>query len=300
MYQEMTLLEFQERFNNEQKCWEYLRQKRWPEGFVCPRCEHTEAFFHGPRKLYECKACRYQASLTAGTILHRTRTPLRYWFWMMFLMSRNKAGYSMLGLQKMLGIRHYKTAWMMGHKIRKAMADRNERYQLSGLVEMDDAFFGGKRRKIRGRGAEHKQKVLVMAENRGEKPGFTAMQIVDRIDEKSVRRTACEWIQPGQKIRTDGYVSFLTLAKEAFHHQRVLVETPAQASVKFPWVHTVVSNCKNQLQGTQRAVSLKHLSRYLSEYCYRFNRRFWEQQLFDRLLTACTLTMTVTYSELSQ
>ena len=107
-------------------------------------------------------------------------------------MSRNKAGHSMLGLQKLLGIGQYRTVWMMGHKIRKAMADRNQHYRLAGLVEMDDAFFGGQGKKIRGRGAECKAKVLVMAENRHDRAGFAAMEVVERIDERSVRRTACK------------------------------------------------------------------------------------------------------------
>jgi len=215
-------------------------------------------------------------------------------------MARNKAGYSMLGLQKLLGIRDYKTVWMMGHKIRKAMAERNDRYQLKGFVEMDDAFFGGQREEIRGRGAKNKVAVIVAAENRGDAPGFASIDVVDHIDEVSVRRVARKRIQAGQTIRTDGYSTFTTLSKDGFEHDRIVVGKPAQASVKFPWVHTVISNCKGQFQGTQRGVSLKHLPRYLAEFSYRFNRRFWESQLFDRLLTACSFTMTVTYSELSQ
>jgi transposase-like protein len=299
MYKEISLLEFQERFNSEDKCRAYLFEKRWPDGFVCPRCQGAEHYYQRARQLYQCKTCRYQASVTAGTVFHGTRVPLRYWFWMIFLMSRNKAGYSMLGIQKLLGIGQYRTVWMMGHKIRRAMAERNQRYQLSGLVEMDDAFFGGRRTKTRGRGAQDKAKVLVMAENRGERPGFAGMQVVAGIDSQSVRRTALQWIQTGETIRTDALHSFRSLSQEAYRHEHLLVGSPEQAPLKFPWVHTVISNCKGQLQGTQRGVSLKHLPGYLAEFCYRFNRRFWEHQLFDRLLTACTLAFTVTYSELS-
>lgn len=298
MYNEMNLLEFQERFGSEEQCLQYLFEKRWPEGFVCPRCEGSEYYYHRPRQLYECKQCRYQCSVTAGTIFHRSRVPLRKWFWMILLMVRHKAGYSMLGLQKLLGIGQYRTVWMMGHKIRKAMAERNQLYYLSGLVEMDDAYFGGKAAGKRGRGAEGKAKVVVMAENQGDHPGFASMEVVLNLDEDSIRQVASKWIYAGGTVRTDAYSSFQNLSKEAFRHERVWVDTPQQASRKFPWVHMVVSNCKRQLQGTQRAVSLKHLPRYLAEYCYRFNRRFWERQLFDRLLTACSLVETVTYSEL--
>lgn len=300
MYQSMTLLEFQKQFASEEACLQYLFEKRWPKGFECPRCGIREAYYLSARKLYQCTNCRYQVSVTAGTIFHRTRTALRIWFWMIFLMSRNKAGHSMLGLQKLLGIRGYRTAWTMGHKIRKAMADRNERYKLAGLIEMDDAFFGGRRLEKRGRGADHKAPVLVAAENRGETPGFASMDVVERIDEDSVRGVARKRIRAQQTIRTDGYSSFTTLSKEGFAHEKLLVGSPGLAAEKFPWVHTVVSNLKSSLLGIHHGVGLKHLHRYLAEYCYRFNRRYWEEQLFDRLLTACSLSMAVTFAELKQ
>ena len=102
MSEEMSLLEFQQAFGSEEACLKYLFEKRWPEEFQCPHCGHGEYYFLKKRRLYQCRACGYQASVTAGTIFHKTRTPLRYWFWMIFLMSRKKAGVSMLALQKML------------------------------------------------------------------------------------------------------------------------------------------------------------------------------------------------------
>lgn len=299
MYDQMSLLEFQQAFSSEEACVEYLFRKRWAEGFRCPRCGYARYYFLKKRRLYQCRGCGYQASVTAGTIFHKTRTPLQYWFWMIFLMSRQKAGISMLGLQKMLNLSSYQTVWTMGQKIRQAMAVRNERYGLRGLVEMDDSFFGGKGRGKRGRGAEKKAKVLVMAENRGKRAGFAAMQVVEKLDAETVKVTAQRWIYAGETIKTDQYSSFAILSRSHYQHEPEPVTCPEQASVKFPWVHTVVSNCKNQLKGMQRGVSLKHLHRYLSEYCYRFNRRFWDDQLFDRLLTACSLSPTITYAELT-
>ena len=138
MYEQMSLLEFQQAFSSEEACVEYLFQKRWPGGFRCPRCGYDGYYFLKRRRLYQCRGCGYQASVTAGTIFHKTRTPLRYWFWMIFLMSRQKGGVSMLGLQKMLKMSSYQTVWTMGQKIRHAMVLWNERYGLRGLVEMDD------------------------------------------------------------------------------------------------------------------------------------------------------------------
>ncbi len=135
--------------------------------------------------------------------------------------------------------------------------------------EMDDAFFGGKGHGKRGRGAAKKAKVLVMAENRDDHPGFAAMQVVERLAAKTVQKMAECWISAGETIKTDQYSSFSILTRSSYKHESDPVTYPEQ-SVKFPWVHTVVSNCKNQLKGIQRGVSLKHLHRYLSEYCYRF------------------------------
>ena len=299
MYQRMSLLEFQQAFDSEEACVNYLFEKRWPEGFRCPRCRCDRYYFLKKRRLYQCAGCTYQASVTAGTIFHKTRTPLRYWFWMIFFMSRQKAGVSMLSLQKMLNLPSYQTVWTMGQKIRQAMAVRNERYGLRGLVEMDDSFFGSKGRGKRGRGAEKKAKVLVMAENRDKRAGFAAMQVVEKLDTQTIKTTAQRWIYSGERIKTDQYSGYTILTRSQYQHESEPVICPELASVKFPWVHTVISNCKNQLKGMQRGVSLKHLHRYLSEYCYRFNRRFWADQLFDRLLTACSLAPAVTYAELT-
>jgi transposase-like protein len=142
---EMNLLEFQKRFFTEQACHEHLYQIRWPSGYKCPRCGHEEYSYHGVRQLYQCKGCKYQVSLTAGTVFHKTRTPLQKWFWMIFLMGRQKSGISMMSLQRMLGIKSYKTVWMMGHKIRHAMAHRDSHYKLGGLIEIDDTYIGSKK-----------------------------------------------------------------------------------------------------------------------------------------------------------
>ena len=162
----MDILAFQRKFATERACRKHLFKLRWPDGYRCPRCGHEQSSYHSTRRLYQCKACKYQVSLTAGTVFHRTRTPLRKWFWMIFLMSRQKSGVSMLSLQRMLKIKTYKTVWLMGHKIRKAMADRDAHWKLGGLVEMDDSYFGGSKPGKRGRGASKKSKVVIAVEDK--------------------------------------------------------------------------------------------------------------------------------------
>ena len=174
----MSLIEFQRKFATEKACQQHLFRLRWPDGYTCPRCKHDQAYFHRTRHLYQCKACGYQASVTAGTIFHRTRTPLSKWFWMIFLMGRQKSGISMLSLQRMLEIKTYRTVWVMGHKIRKAMQDRDAYYKLAGLIEMDDSYFGASKPGKRGRGAAGKAKVVVAVQTLENNSGFAKMQQV--------------------------------------------------------------------------------------------------------------------------
>lgn len=205
-YENMDFFQFQKRFSREDFCWKHLVKLRWPHGFVCPRCGHDKAGFHSKRKLLQCKGCRYQVSATAGTIFHKTKIPLRKWFWFIFLMSSQKTGVSIQGLQRLLGIKSYRTAWSMAHKVRKAMADRDASYQLANLVEMDDSYFGPSGRGQRGRGSKGKVPVVVAVENRGKKPGFAAMRVVDNLKSAHIAHFAQSKIKEQQTVRTDGYV----------------------------------------------------------------------------------------------
>ncbi len=193
----------------------------------------------------------------------------------------------------------YKTAWAMLHKIRKAMAQRDSEYTLSGFIELDDAFFGGAAKGPRGRGAANKTPVLVMVESKGEHAGFIAMQTVPSMEKPQVETVVKENIAPEQKIRTDGYKSYSGLADMGHRHDGTPV--PAEnAPEDLPWVHTAISNAKRFLLGTYHGVSHKHLQRYLDEFCYRFNRRAWEKQITMRLLTACIFATPITFAELKE
>jgi transposase-like protein len=296
----MSLLEFQNRFPDEESCREHLFRIRWPEGYSCPRCGHKEYGLITTRHLYQCRSCNYQASVTSGTVFHKTRTSLRKWFWMIMLMSRQKSGVSMLGMQQMLEIGSYKTAWLMGHKIRKAMADRDAHYQLAGLVEMDDYFIGPKKEGKRGRGAEGKSKVLVSVESRGLKAGFSSMTHVPAVSRNEILSAARTTIEPGSHIRTDGWRAYRVLGEEGFAHSYVILMKDKKGLEQLKWVHTLIANIKGNIRGVYHGVAEKHLKRYLGEFCYRFNRRLWAPQLFDRALCACTATSTITFTDLTK
>jgi transposase-like protein len=296
--QPMDLLEFQKRFSSEEKCLKHLFALRWPEGYVCPRCGCERSSLHTTRGLYQCSACKYQVSVIAGTIFHKTRTPLVKWFWMIFMMSRQKSGVSMLSLQRILGIKSYKTVWTMGHKIRKAMADRDAQYQLAGLVEMDDAFIGPRKPGPPGRGAEGKAKVVIAVESGDKHAGFAVMKHVPAVDSDQIVSMAQDKIRPGSDVRTDGWRAYGTLGRNDFVHESVIVSKDKQALQQLKWVHVLTANLKGNLRGTYHGVSEKHLGRYLAEFSYRFNRRLWDSQLFNRTVTACVSTSTVTFAEL--
>ena len=296
----LSLLAFQKRFRTEKACQKHLFELRWPQGYRCPRCQHDKAYFHRTRHLYACKACGYQTSLTAGTIFHKTRTPLRKWFWMIFLMGRQKSGASMLSLQRILEIRTYKTVWVMGHKIRQAMAERDADYKLAGLIELDDTYVGGPKPGKRGRGAAGKSKVVVAVETPGDKPRFAAMRQVPRVSADEIKAMAQACLAAEVVARTDGWQAYRVLNSESSFHLPTVTGSGKNAARLFPWVHTLIANVKGNIRGVYHGVSEKHLPRYLAEFCYRFNRRFWEPQMFNRMVTACLNAQTVTFSELRQ
>jgi hypothetical protein len=313
-YTERSLLNFQKEFSDEEACVQHLRKIRWPEGFECPRCGHRDAWFVSTRKILDCKSCRAKVSLTAGTIFHKTRTPLLKWYWLIYHMAMDKVGVSIAEMQRVLQITDYKTAWLMAHKIRKAMADRDAGYSLAGLVEMDDSFFGPKGHK-KGRGSERKATVLCavsLYRNRKgeEKPSFAHMQVVENASASTIEDflerlgygpTTEESKHLLEAIRTDGWRSYGKAIKGTnASHYKVVLRDPKAAGRLLPWVHRVISNAKAVIRGAHRGVSEKHLQSYLSEVCYRFNRRFWERELFDRLIKACVSTETITYSQLAK
>jgi len=294
----ISLLEFNQRFPSQKECIEHLFHLRWPNGFICKRCNSQKYGFHSGRFLYQCKDCRYQASLTAGSVMHKTRTPLMVWFWTIFMVACDKRGHSALSISKELKISYW-IAWTLLQKIHRAMAEQDRRYKLKGIVELDDAYWGDKDKgKKRGRGTT-KSKVLVAVSTDAKKEhaGFVKMEVVKKLNQDTVSKFVRENIEPGSKIQTDDLNIYNALANLGVKHEQY----PLVSGEKpLPWVHSIISNAKTFCLGTYHRFGRKHLQAYLDEFCYRFNRRFWEDQLFDRLLAACTNCESTTYAELTQ
>ncbi len=243
-----------------------------------------------------------------GTIFHKTRIPLTSWFWDLYRMSQDKKGLSALQLSKEIVV-SYPTAWLLQHKIRKAMVDHDQRYQLKGLIEVDGGYVGGKEEgpERKGRGAQTKSIVAVAVEHagpgaEGEKPipGFAALAVVPNAAADSLQGFVQAKVQVGSRVLSDGWSGYRGLEQRGFQHTALPLRGDSKAAPRlFPWVHITLSNLKRFLLGTHHKVEPQHLPRYVAEFAYRLNRRTMESDLFQRLVRACLATDTIIYKDLT-
>ncbi len=297
-----SIVEFQHWFPDDEACREYLIASRWSEGFRCPRCASSNAVMLEKRLLWQCSGCRYQASLTAGTVLHGTRTALHLWFWAAYLMSTGTPGISAVQLQRQLGIKRYETAWMMLHKLRRSMVNP-EREALVGPVEVDECFVGGKEHGLRG-GRQHGLKALVVVavEVRGAGSGRLRMQVINDASGNTLCGFVQQAVAPGGSVHTDGWPSYRRLAKLGYTHLP-RTQHPGRIAAEdlddiLPRVHRAISNLKSWLQGTHRGVSSEHLQVYLDEFVFRFNRRRTPLAAFQTLLGLGSQQQAATYDDI--
>jgi len=293
-----TLAQFQRRFASEEACRAYLAVSRWPDGYRCPRCQNGEALELPGRRLWRCLACGYDTSVTAGTILHRTRTPLTQWFWAAYLVTTHTPGLSALQLQRQLGIPRYETVWVMLHKLRRAMV-RPEREPLHTEVEVDEAYVGGPEVGLRG-GRELGNKALVVAavEIRGKGSGRVRLQVVPDASGPSLTGFVKANVEAGTVVRTDGWQAYTALSGMGYRHRPRTQGDRRRGSKILPRVHRVFGNLQTWLRGTHHGVGHKHLQVYLDEFAFRFNRRRTPQAAFQTLLGLGAQRSPTTYQEL--
>jgi transposase-like protein len=283
----LTVIEFQDAFPTDEACFEYLWLIKWESGFVCTSCGHDAAWKIVARKAARCKKCQKQISITAGTILQDRHISLRLLFQAIWYVVSNKNGVSALGLQSVLGLGSYRTAWTWLHKLRRAMV-RPGRDKLSGVVEIDETLVGGSGSGKRGRGAEKKELVLVAVEDTDEKGlGRVRLKHIPDASAKTLKVAITEMVETGSTIRTDGWKSYLWLEKAGYNHV-ILSHSEAEPGIDpTPKVHRVASLLKRWLLGThQGGQQISHLKYYLDEYTFRFNRRKSHSRgkLFYRLI----------------
>lgn len=296
-----TFQEFDAWFDTEEACREYIRRLRWPDGFVCPRCGAVAEPLAMSRSLLRCRACDRQVSLTAGTVLQDTRKPLRTWLLAMWFVTSQKNGVSALGLQRVLGLGSYETAWTWLHKLRRAMV-RPDRDCLSGEIEIDETYVGGPEEGKRGRQTEDKAIVVVAAEKQGRGIGRIRLRRVVDVSADSLIPFVQAVAVLGSVINTDGWSAYTRLPALGFqHHVTVISAGSDPAHVVMPRVHTVVSLLKRWLMGThQGGIQHQHLDYYLDEFTFRFNRRRSKARglLFHRLAQQAVATGPAPYHEI--
>lgn len=275
-------MEFEKRFNSEQECRQYLFNLRWPDGFKCPKCSHHKAW-EMRRGLYCCSKCGFETSVTAGTIFQDTRKPLQLWFRAMWYVTNQKHGISALVLQRALGIGSYHTAWEWLYRLRHAMV-RPGRDRISGKVEVDETYVGGKRAGKRGRGAEGKILIVIAAQINGDRIGRIRLQRVPDASDDSLNDAIRESIEPGSIIMTDGWEGYGKVETLGYSHKIVKKDSNVGNNL-LPKCNIVASLLKRWLLGTHQGRA-KHLDYYLDEFTFRFNRRTSSSRgkLFYRLV----------------
>lgn len=283
----MSLIQFQSTFGTEEDCASYLMHKRWKDGFTCPKCKHQDYYYIKTRQLYECQQCHHQTSITAGTLFHKSKLSLTTWFWAIYLVAHDKRGKSALSLAQVLNL-NYRTALRMLRKIRAAMKERDSLYLLSEVVEMDDAYFGAPRKGKDGRGTDKAKAVIALSKDEKNHPAYLRIEVINQVSIAEIQRVAKSCVKPGSKIISDGHSSYKPLADIGYiHESKDYYKENKEEFLKM--LHNIIGNVKAYIQGTYHGLGSEYLQSYFDEFCFRFNRRFNPNELFDRLLNACVL-----------
>lgn len=313
----MNLDEFSRQYPDEASCITAIKEKRLSMGVKCKKCGHEEHYFRKGDLKFECKKCHGRQGLRAGTVMENTNLPIRYWLMAIHLMTVTKKGFSALEMQRLIGHKRYEPIWYMMHKIRRVMGKRDARYQLTGYIEIDEGFFERvddkaviaenkekntseeEKNKKRGRGSEKQAKVLVMVESRpieagqlkkgkpGRKSGYLKMKVMEGLKADSINQVVSKDVEASTTALTDGYRGYNKLKEVLSGHQVIIEPDKKKAEKLFPWVNRTISNAKKVLLGIHHnGINDSFVQNYLDEFCYKFNRRYLGEKLFDRLMIA--------------
>lgn len=294
-----SLTRFLLNYGTEEQCRTTLFQSRWPAGYVCPECggrKHCQ--LPSRQGLLQCNHCHHQQSLTSGTLFDSTKLPLKTWFMAVYLITQSKTGISALALHRHLGV-SYNTAWSLKQKVMQAMKERDDHRPLSGLVQLDDVYWGGRRSGGKaGRGAPNKTPfVAAVSVTEEGHPLYMNLNRVKGFTSAEIRHWSQCHLVSGSTVYSDGLACFNAVIEAGCSHQ-VIITGSGPESVKHPeltWVNTLIGNVKNAIIGVYHAIHHKHLPRYLAEYCYRFNRRFDLEQMLPRFISVAVKTPPMPY-----
>ncbi len=297
----MNLFTFTAHFDSEEACRNHFKEERDKVGVVCKECGHTEHYWIKSRWSYECKKCRHRTSLRSGTIMQGSNLSFMIWYKTMFLMTATKKGFSSKEIQKQLGMKRYEPVWAMVHKLRKAMGNRDARYTLEGMIEMDEGYFTvessevEKSRGKRGRGAAGKSPVSVMAESAqledvetGKKTSqcrYFKARVLESHHADEINDTVRESFDEKSIVFTDDSTSYVDISDYVeLHFSEKSSEKLTKETLR--WVHITISNAKRNFLGNYHKIKGKYLQMYLNEFVYKLNRRYFGEKLFDRLVIA--------------
>jgi len=300
----LSLPEFFEKFGTREQCENHLYKQKWNNGFVCPKCGSTASthFNKGRHTVFECSSCHKQTSLLVGTLFERTHLPLTIWYLAIYFISEAKTGISSLDLHRKLGVNH-KTAWLMHQKIMHAMKMEEHNTHISGRIEMDDAYLGGKLKGgSRGRGSENKHPfVAAVSTDINSHPLKIKLVPIDSFTTKHISQWTVDHIEPGSHIVSDALHCFRGVEEQCSHEVHISSYlSDEEKDIHFKWVDTILSNVKTSIAGTYHSIEChRYASRYLAEIAYRFNRRFDLRKIFFDLCSTAIGTPPITRTEIS-
>jgi hypothetical protein len=297
----MNLFTFTAHFDSEQACRDHFKSERDKLGVTCKKCGCEHHYWKKDKGCYECKKCHFRTSLRSGTIMENSNLPFLVWYRAMFLMSTTKKGFSAKEMQRQLGLKRYEPVWAMVHKLRKAMGNRDARYTLEGMIEMDEGYFTVASSEVeqkqgkRGRGAAGKQNVLVSAESTPVEDPQTGKQskhvryfkakVLEDHTADGINEQISESFDEKSIVFTDKSTSYVDIADYIEMH--VTEKSSKETTVEtLRWVHIFISNAKRNLLGNYHKIKGKYLQLYLNEFVYKLNRRYFGDRLFDRVVVA--------------
>ena len=299
----MKLIEFTSHYPDEQSCRIAFKKFREKEGITCSKCGNTTHYWKKKREQWECKACSHRTTLKSGTVMQNSKLPFQYWFIAMHLLTSTKKTFSAKEIQRQLGHKRYEPIWAMLHKLRNVMGLRDDKYLLGEEVELDEGFFktvSSDRDKSeplkRGRGSQQQSKVLVSAESKDSKDAynpkkhgktkrvkFIKMKTIVSLKKDEIKSKVDQMLENNTKINSDKSNSYNDLEPDYKLNSQVIKKQDINKIL--PWVHTAISNAKRMLLDVHHRIDDEFLQNYLNEFCYKFNRRYFDN-LFERLMIA--------------
>lgn len=296
----MNIINFINRFPDEASCIDFIKEQRSQQGVICKKCTGSRHYWLENKRSFQCASCGFRTSIRSGTVMENSNLPIRIWMMAITFITATKKGFSASELQKQLGMKRYEPVFRMYHKLRAVMGQRDDRYRLEDMVEYDEAYVGKStkaqvRSKLkRGRGTQKQSKVAVMAESTvledpesgklNKSCRYFKMKKIKNLEAKTAQALIKEYIDSDSVLQTDKSTTFSDLSDCIDVHVREISGTK-EGNFNLKWVHIAISNLKKHLQ-TYHMISERMMQNYLDEFCYKLNRRYFGEKLFDRLIVA--------------